>query len=355
VKKTNKIYKEQLNKLVERMDSVKNTPYTSYVKVIVLTVMNLRYEKIAFNKNITEHPYILTRNIINNAYSMFDNFIELEVFENINNENNDFNKKSLVLEVKHKELWQEIWSRHNKEEFEEFVDMKLNRLVINDLLKYINGKKCVDFGCGNGSFSFALIQAGALKVQGIDFGVQQVKYASRMAKDMNLSNADFKEAEVFDTGLKSNSFDFAISNGVFHHLSKNNMKNSVREVSRVLKKDAYFWYYIDGKGAISMDLWDRSVDILKDINVIFIENVLKNMNLTRNKTVHVMDALSATYYHSSLEETTEMLSKYGFGKFRRLIGGEPTDFDLDVVTLDPYGKEKFGCGDLRILCQLVKK
>ena len=84
-----------------------------------------------------------------------------------------------------------------------------------------------------------------------------------------------------------------------------------------------------------------------------IETILNSMNLLRNKMVHVMDALSATYKHSTLEETTSMLEKYGFSNFKRLTGGESTDFDLDVVESDPYGEEKFGCGDLRLLCQLV--
>ena len=44
------------------------------------------------------------------------------------------------------------------------------------------------------------------------------------------------------------SNDFAVSNGVFHHL--NNME---KQFSRVLKPEGWFWYSSDGKGAISMD------------------------------------------------------------------------------------------------------
>ena len=36
--------------------------------------------------------------------------------------------------------------RHNMDEFDEFVNMKYNRLIINDLIQYIDKKKCVDFG-----------------------------------------------------------------------------------------------------------------------------------------------------------------------------------------------------------------
>ncbi len=68
-----------------------------------------------------------------------------------------------------------------------------------------------------------------------------------------------------------------------------------------------------------------------------------------------MDGLNATYRHTSWDKITGLLAKAGFGNFRRLSGSFSTDFDLDVISADPYGKEKFGEGDLRILAQLVEK
>jgi hypothetical protein len=32
-----------------------------------------------------------------------------------------------------------------------------------------------------------------------------------------------------------------------------------------------------------------------------------------------------------------------------LTGGYPTDFDADVIDADPWGVEKFGDGDIRLL------
>jgi ubiquinone/menaquinone biosynthesis C-methylase UbiE len=347
-------YLNELVGLVKKMSSYSNnSDYIVYAKVTTLAVMNLRYEKIAFNKKLSIHPYLLTKEVIKDAKVMFDNFIDLKNFEGPQSKYRLI-KKSEVLEEKHEELWQEIWSRHSREEFDEFVNMKHNRLVINDLIQYVNNKKCVDFGAGNGSFAFALESAGASKVHGIDFGEKQVEYSKKVSEYKDLKEVvSFSKAEVYDSKLESNSFDFAVSNGVFHHLKHSNIEKAIEEVSRVLKPNGWFWYYIDGEGAISMDLWDASVEILKEVPILKIETILNSMNLSRNKMVHVMDAMSATYIHSSLEETTSVLKKYGFSNFKRLTGGEPTDFDLDVVESDPYGKEKFGCGDLRILCQLV--
>ena len=39
------------------------------------------------------------------------------------------------------------------------------------------------------------------------------------------------------------------------------------------------------------------------------------------------------------------------GNPRRLTGGVPTDFDHDAIAADPFGQEKFGSGDIRVLVQ----
>ena len=102
---------------------------------------------------------------------------------------------------------------------------------------------------------------------------------------------------------------------------------------------------------LSAWIWDTTVEILKDVDVLCIENVLKIMNVNRNKMVHIIDGSNATYIHSTLEEMTSILSDCGFENFKRLSGCTKTDFDSDVVEEDPFGEEKFGTGDLRILCQ----
>lgn len=174
-------YLNELDTLIARMDNFpNNSEYMVYAKVTTLTVMNLRYEKVAFNKNLSEHPYPITKNIISDAKLMFENFIELKNFEKPKSKTDQTrNKKSEVLEDKHEELWQEIWSRHD---MDEFVNMKYNRLIINNLIQYIDKKKCVDFGAGNGSFSFALQLAGAETVHGIDFGLKNVEYSKRVSE-----------------------------------------------------------------------------------------------------------------------------------------------------------------------------
>jgi len=347
-------YTNALKSLVDTMNGAAETPFSNYAKVVCLTVMNMRYEKISFESNLNQHPFMLTKQIINDTINHFIHFMDISFIEN-SNALSVKKGKSNSLEEKHQELWQEIWTRHDNKEFDEFIELKAMRLRVNDLVQYVEGKDCIDFGCGNSSFAFALLQCGANHVTGIDFGHRSVKFGKHIAKLRNLEDkTEFIIDNVTSSKLPSNHYGFAVSNGVFHHLAEEEVILALKEVARVLKPGGWFWYYVDGKDAISMHLWEATVDVLKDVDILFIENILKTMNVSRNKTVHVMDSSSATYLHSTWEEVKTQLTKCGFGNFKRLTGATSTDFDAEVIEKDPYGVEKVGAGDLRIACQLIE-
>ena len=258
------------------------------------------------------------------------------------------------MEAKHQALFNILWDTYDATDFEVYVDRYKHRLKVNELLPLIKGKRCLDLGCGNGNFCFALVDLGAEFAAGIDFGSESIKYANeRKAGRTNGDRTEFKVNTVYSLDYSSESFDFIIQNGVFHHLDDEN--KAIREARRVLKKGGYFWYYTDGEGGISYDLWDRSVHLLRDLPQEYIRQILRSMNISTPKIVHIMDGMNATYRHTSWAEITSRLQGMGFGNFKRLTGGFDTDFDLDVINADPYGREKFGEGDLRVLAQLVEK
>ena len=346
------VYLAELKKLKERMDSITNTPFNTYAKVVSLVTMNMRYEKVAFNPKLKEHPYLLTKEIITRTRDQFDNFLDMAFIEN--KDKKIIEGKSSKKEEKHRELFNEIWDRYGHKDYVEYVDRYIHRIKVNNLERLIRDKRSIDLGCGNGNFCIALLKCGGSFAAGIDYGGKSIVYARNAAKEMGFGKkSDFRHESVYETSYPDDSFDFAIQNGVFHHLD--NEANAIKEAGRILKEGGWFWYYTDGGGGISYDLWDTSVYLLRSVPVLFIENILKSMNVSRNKIVHIMDGLSATYAHTSWDKITKKLSSFGFGNFKRLTGGFNTDCDLDRIELDPYGKEKFGEGDLRILCQLIKK
>lgn len=345
------IFLDELRKLQRRMNGVDNTPYTMWAKAVTLTTMNMRYEKVMIDLQLKEHPFELTRRIIVDCQTQFENLMDIAFIES--DDTTLPGSKSHAKEEKHQELFNEIWTRYNREEFRQYIDRYNYRLKINGIDVLIKGKSCVDLGCGNGVTCFAMAEQGAGRVVGIDYGEKSIAYAQKAAEDLGLSDkTEFKATTVYETGYPDNSFDFAIQNGVFHHLDNEN--KAIEEACRIIKPGGYFWYYTDGEGGIQYDLWDTSVDILKDVPTLYVEDILRGMNVRRNKIAHLSDGMGATYAHTSWEEMTTRLAKFGFGDFKRLTGGYDTDCDLDRIEKDPYGREKFGEGDLRILCRLEK-
>ncbi|MBF0568222.1 MAG: class I SAM-dependent methyltransferase [Nitrospirae bacterium] len=346
-----KIYMDSMGKLKSEMDKAGNSGFIAYAKVVTLAVMNMRYEKIAFNKGLNDHPYVLTKELIEDALTMFNAMCDVSFIESGKTAKK---LKSRDKEEKHRLLFNEIWDKYNSEEFEGYVDRYVYRINVNNLADVIKDKSCVDLGCGNGVFCFALLKCGARYAAGIDFGDDSIQYAKAVANEKNLDErTHFVTSSVYITPYEDNSFDFAIQNGVFHHLK--DYEQAIMETRRILKPGGWFWYYTDGEGGISYDLWDTSVEILRDVPSDFVEDILESMNVSRNKIVHLTDGLNATYAHTSWDKITSVLSRHGFGDFKRLTGGFDTDFDLDKIQADPYGKDKFGEGDLRILCRLMEK
>jgi len=123
-----------------------------------------------------------------------------------------------------------------------------------------------------------------------------------------------------------------------------------KEVHRVLKKNGYFFLYTDGGGGIRDIVLDMSQKILKDIDKDFIVNKIRSLGLTTNKEYHMGDGLNAEYRHTNFSKLKIKLKKIGFFNFKQLNGGMKTDFDKPFYR-DKYFSEKFGSGDLRILCQ----
>jgi ubiquinone/menaquinone biosynthesis C-methylase UbiE len=340
-------YLSELKALAEAMQAVPNTPYGMWAKVVTLAVLNMRYERIAFNRQLAEHPYPLTERLAADARRQFATLADAAHIEDPTPPVGG--TKSDQKEAKHEELFNEIWDRYDQEAFRKYVARYVHRITINDLS--IAGKACVDLGCGNGVFCFALLECGAASATGVDFGARSIAYAQRVVPARG--HAEFRCATVYDTGFPDDTFDVAVQNGVFHHLDDED--RAVREVARILKVGGGMWYYTDGEGGISYDLWDASVAMLRDVPVLVIEQVLESMHIRREKIVHLMDGLSATYAHTSWDAMTARLARFGFGEFRRLRGGFDTDCDPDVIEADRYGREKFGEGDLRIWCRLLSK
>lgn len=261
--------------------------------------------------------------------------------------------KSAVMEDKHERLFQNLWINFNEDDYTQRIARYTFRLNINDLASgFLNGKRVIDLGCGHGNFAHAMLDAGAEYVLGLDVGEKSIEYAIKARDRLGVSTSklEFRHESAYSIQEPDDSFDFVVQNGVFHHMDDEHKAYS--EVARVLKPGGWLWVYTDGAGAISHDLWDASIHILRDVPSPFIIRYLADLGLNVGKRYHLGDGLNATYRHDTWEGLTGRLATLGFGNYKRLTGGYDTDFDHDVIAKDKYGVAKFGSGDLRLLGQL---
>ena len=319
-----------------------NFTYSFIISEIILA--NLEIENIIFKKNYNPVP---------DTFKILENLsykIDIIKKNNIHSDLIKIRKQPFTKEKSHEELFQKLWTNYT---FDQYLKDRINRyrkrIKINNLKKIIKGKKVIDFGCGHGNFLIAALMEGSSFGYGIDFGKESIIYANKMKNKLKFNNKlDFKVASVYKTKIKSNSFDVAIQNGVFHHIDKPKM--AYKELHRVLKKDGYAWFYTDGGGGIRDITTDMSQKILKDINISYKINKIRSLNLSYKKIYHLSDNINAKYQHYDLKSYIKYLEKIGFRNFTQLNGGTSTDFDKPF-TKDKYFNLKFGSGDLRILCQ----
>jgi ubiquinone/menaquinone biosynthesis C-methylase UbiE len=347
---TQKSYLADLDALKALADALPNTRMMALAKVTALVMLNMRYERLMLDRDLATHPYQLVSGLINDAQALLAGCREIAGIEARGAA--VLRRDAQPVETHHHALFQRLWVMYSPEEYERRIERYARRLAVNGLgSERIGGRRCVDVGCGHGAFAQALLRAGAASVCGIDVGEDAIAYAleARDRLGVPASRLEFRVESAYRIAAPDASFDWAVQNGVFHHLDDEDA--AIRELYRVLKPGGWLWYYTDGSGGISYDLWDASVWILRHVPREVILSHLEHLNIDTDKRYHLGDGLQAVYRHTTWDEMTGRLARLGFGSIERLVGGFPTDFDHDVIAADRYGREKFGEGDLRLLAQ----
>ena len=158
--------------------------------------------------------------------------------------------------------------------------------------KYIQGKDCLDAGCGNGRYSYAMLKLGAKKVDSFDISEEAIK----KCKDVN-PNAFVKNIME----LQPNPvYDFVLSWGVLHHTP--NPREAFSRVASQVKKE---------NGILHVMLYHRDTQqpyeegrkIWKDLSEEERIQYCKEKIKKSGGTIHGwFDALNPTYNFSYTEE-----------------------------------------------------
>jgi ubiquinone/menaquinone biosynthesis C-methylase UbiE len=115
------------------------------------------------------------------------------------------------------------------------VERKSRNLVLDWFSDNCNGKRVLDYCCGNGDDSFIIARKGAAEVIGIDLSQVSIDNCSQVAISEGLGGrTSFYVMDAEDLKFEDNYFDIITEYGVLHHLD---IKKAYPELARVLKPE----------------------------------------------------------------------------------------------------------------------
>ena len=127
--------------------------------------------------------------------------------------------------MKQQEVWNKIAS-----EWHEYKDRPTEHTI--EFLKSTTGK-VLDLGSGSGRHLYQIKEG---KMYLVDFSKEMLKLAEKKAKEKKI-DAEFKQANLWETPYEDGFFDYAISISSLHCVEEEkDREKSVKELYRVLKK-----------------------------------------------------------------------------------------------------------------------
>jgi ubiquinone/menaquinone biosynthesis C-methylase UbiE len=138
-----------------------------------------------------------------------------------------------------KQKWDYFAEKHKQSHWASWGDNYAISLEIDNISTYINDNYHVlDVGCGNGFSTFQQSERKKIKIHGIDFSENMIKYAlaAKNAKGLD-DNIEFSVGDVRNLNFDDNTFDLAYTTRVLINLPNwDEQISGIQECIRVTKK-----------------------------------------------------------------------------------------------------------------------
>ena len=139
--------------------------------------------------------------------------------------------------------YEEEWNKLQLSDKPEETGWRTNvpSLDFFDFVKWLKKEKIsgkvLDIGCGGGRHTIVLAKEG-FEVYGIDFSKSAVKVAQNNARKASVSDKTFfKVGDALNLPYTDDFFNVINDDGCLHHISKDDWKKYLQNVTKVLKKD----------------------------------------------------------------------------------------------------------------------
>jgi len=236
------------------------------------------------------------------------------------------------------------WNYMKENKFEEAFRILKTRFERNNLdINLLKDKIVLDLGCGSGRYTYALKKLGAKEVTGVDLDI------SFAEENIKVEGIKFMRGSVDKIPQESDSFDFVFCNGVLHH-TDNLIKEGIKEISRVLKKEGHSWIYVYGSGSKFWGYCDDIRDRLKGFPIEEFDRIL-NFYFPDGRGKILLDIFYSPRIYYSREEYKEIFKENNLEVIKIIERGADHDFP-ELIYKNPELKDYYGDGELKFI---VKK
>ena len=169
-------------------------------------------------------------------------------------------------------FWDRIWEGKSYKDFSNYIDLNVEHEFLKYFSKY-NVKRVCDIACGFGKFS-VIASANNYEVYGSDISKNAIKITKEMMENYNLEYKDYKVCNVTDILFNDNMFDGIIAHSVLDHITYENTKTTLNELSRITKPEGIIYISFD-----PIEAEDKVIehDTLDDGSMIYTEGERKGM------------------------------------------------------------------------------
>ena len=248
---------------------------------------------------------------------------------------NDYGRKK---EKTFQELLEEFLPPKTHPQYQQWKEFNINavergQLIIKKIELYvdINGKKCLDLGCGTGGISVAFAKSGGniVSIDSKDTHPLLLKIARARAKEekvgLQIVCADGQKSPFHDE-----VFDIIICNDVIEHVSK--PPQLAKEISRLLKPNGILYLTAPNKFSLLSIYRDQHYELF---GVILLPRVLAKIYVTK---IRKMEARYTVGYIPTYRYLKRM-----FGNVGITLGNDLMDKRSDEVfnNIDEIKNKKY--------------
>ena len=133
--------------------------------------------------------------------------------------------------------WESRWSQTSAESLKEVLQpYHQGKDEILDVLKAHRVRRICDAGCGFGAYSLLLASNG-FDVEGFDLSESAVAVTKELLGNYKIDASSYRAASVLQTGYEDEQFDAAVAYSVLDHMTVDDAKKGLTELSRIVRKD----------------------------------------------------------------------------------------------------------------------